>query len=547
MAYIENLSDYAYYNDSSSYGNYQFVSLKDVIDQFMVAYVGNEKLIKRASKIDVSFHAQRALAEMSFDTFKSVKAQQIDVPPSLSMILPKDYVNYTSVSWVDASGIKHGLYPTKYTSNPFQIQQFPLGSYKFPVTADVFDNSDFSSGLDGWTRSPQAIYNASRGGIPTDDGTGTVTIIEVDETAENPSVLFKTFSHSGLSNGNQAYGYCTYIYQTFDASDLGAISFSANATTTAASTITTTEDQAAASQSIYDGTIAGIAQSIPAGTFNTPGSTVRIGFSTTPPSERITMQNYPAIDPATGLPYFGGPTSNSLPEYFDLGYIEWTQGESGVKDYDGELDLSNVSGTVYLVVMAIIDHVDRDTYAYASSLLFDQATVDDVTVSTLTTKTSLSQVNSNGVSSTFESFRSITPAENNNDDYKNDDYQRVPDERYGLDPQFAQTNGSFYIDERLGKINFSSNISGKTVILDYISDSLGTEAEMQVHKFAEEAMYRYINHAILANRVNVPEYIVRRLKKEKIASIRQAKLRLSNIKLEEITQIFRGKSKHIKH
>ena len=36
-------------------------------------------------------------------------------------------------------------------------------------------------------------------------------------------------------------------------------------------------------------------------------------------------------------------------------------------------------------------------------------------------------------------------------------------------------------------------------------------------------------------------------KKEKIAAIRQAKLRLSNIKIEEITQIFRGKSKQIKH
>ena len=130
---------------------------------------------------------------------------------------------------------------------------------------------------------------------------------------------------------------------------------------------------------------------LPVGTFNTPGSTVRIGFSTTPPSERITMQNYPVINPETGLPWFGGPTSNSLPEYFDLGYIEWPQGESGVKEYDGELDLSNVSGTVYLVAMAIIDHVDRDTYAYASSLLFDQATVDDIIVSTLTTKTSLSQ------------------------------------------------------------------------------------------------------------------------------------------------------------
>ena len=70
---------------------------------------------------------------------------------------------------------------------------------------------------------------------------------------------------------------------------------------------------------------------------------------------------------------------------------------------------------------------------------------------------------------------------------------------------------------------------------------------MQVHKFAEEAMYKWIMHAILSTKKNIPEYQVARYKKERFAAIRQAKLRLSNIKLEEITQIFRGKSKKIKH
>ena len=70
---------------------------------------------------------------------------------------------------------------------------------------------------------------------------------------------------------------------------------------------------------------------------------------------------------------------------------------------------------------------------------------------------------------------------------------------------------------------------------------------MKVHKLAEEAMYRYIAHAVLAGKANIPEYIVNRFKREKFAAIRQAKLRLSNIKLEEITQILRGKSKWIKH
>ena len=120
-------------------------------------------------------------------------------------------------------------------------------------------------------------------------------------------------------------------------------------------------------------------------------------------------------------------------------------------------------------------------------------------------------------------------------------------DRYGLEPQHAQVNGSFYIDELAGKIHFSSNISGRTLILEYISDSLGTDAEMKVHKLAEEAMYKSIIYSITSTMVGVPEYIINRYKKEKRAEIRKAKLRLSNIKLEEITQVLRGKSKWIKH
>jgi len=146
---------------------------------------------------------------------------------------------------------------------------------------------------------------------------------------------------------------------------------------------------------------------------------------------------------------------------------------------------------------------------------------------------------------TWSNYKSGTPSENQNQ-YDDDSYCPLDGSRFGLDPQHAQANGSFYIDCKSGKIHFSSNISGKTVILDYISDSLGTDGEMQVHKFAEEAMYRWILHAIASGRIQTQQ-IVPRLKKEKFAAIRTAKLRLSNLKIEELTQILRGKSKQIKH
>ena len=69
---------------------------------------------------------------------------------------------------------------------------------------------------------------------------------------------------------------------------------------------------------------------------------------------------------------------------------------------------------------------------------------------------------------------------------------------------------------------------------------------MKVHKFAEEAIYKHVLYNVLSIKRNIPEYVVQRYKKEKRAALRNAKLRLSNIKLEELTQVMRNKSKQIK-
>ena len=97
-----------------------------------------------------------------------------------------------------------------------------------------------------------------------------------------------------------------------------------------------------------------------------------------------------------------------------------------------------------------------------------------------------------------------------------------------------------------GYIHFGSTLAGETIILKYISDGLGTDGEMVVHKFVEEAMYKWIAYGVISGRSNIPEYIVQRYKKEKFAETRKAKIRLSNIKMEEFTQILKGMSKQIK-
>ena len=80
----------------------------------------------------------------------------------------------------------------------------------------------------------------------------------------------------------------------------------------------------------------------------------------------------------------------------------------------------------------------------------------------------------------------------------------------------------------------------------YLSDGLAYDGDMRVPKMAEEAMYMHIAYSILASRAKQPEYVVQRFKKDRRAALRNAKIRLSNIKLDEIIQIMRGKSKQIK-
>lgn len=103
-----------------NYGSYAYTSLKDIVNNFMAAYVGMDKLIPRAKRSDVIFHAKRGLQEFSYDTLKSVNSQELTIPPSLSLAIPQDYVNYVQLSWVDSAGVKHIIYPTTLTSNPTQ-------------------------------------------------------------------------------------------------------------------------------------------------------------------------------------------------------------------------------------------------------------------------------------------------------------------------------------------------------------------------------------------------------------------------------------------
>jgi hypothetical protein len=103
-----------------NYGAYEYTRLDDVVENFLVAYVGAGKLIPSVKRTDVIFHAKRGLQEFSYDTLKSIRSQELTVNTALNIIIPQDYVNYVRLSWIDTSGVQRTIFPANtLTTNPY--------------------------------------------------------------------------------------------------------------------------------------------------------------------------------------------------------------------------------------------------------------------------------------------------------------------------------------------------------------------------------------------------------------------------------------------
>ena len=435
------------YYDSDDFGGYQFISINDIITNFTVAYVGPNKIISKARRTDIAFHAQRAIQELSFDTFKSIKSQEITLPPSNTMMLPQDYVNYTKVCWVDGNGIERPLYPTKHTSNPTPILQNSDGDYSLTAIGIL------------------------------DDTTNDTTIVLDDEYLN--ILVGMVVSGPSIPNG-------TTVEATSNSGGITTIEITNAVTYTGTETLMFT---------------------------NVDGSLILEEESS-----------------------------------FVLENVTWTAAAigEGVKITQApNTDVSNIK------VGMLVSHEDFNVGTTVVDINGAVITTSEqtVAVSAVTTANEVTFISTPANSTTWNTYLSDTS--NSTDDaiaynHDTDIYDLNLGQRYGLEPSAAQANGTYYIDNLKGLIHFSSNVSGRTVVLKYISDGLGTNEEMVVHKFAEEAMYKCIAYAMLSTSMS-GQGLVPRFKKEKFAAIRQAKLRLSNLKIDELSQIMRGKSKWIKH
>ena len=120
--------------------------------------------------------------------------------------------------------------------------------------------------------------------------------------------------------------------------------------------------------------------------------------------------------------------------------------------------------------------------------------------------------------------------------------------RYGLDTSGANANPRFTINKAAGVIDFSTGVEDGYIVLEYISDGMenGDDSLITINKLAEEYIYNYLKWALLSNKTGVQEYIVNRVQKAKIASLRNTKIRLSNLHPSRLLMSLRGQNKIIK-
>lgn len=124
-------------SDFQGLGYYRRVSLEDVVNNFIVAYIGEDKSLSKIPRYEVDFWAQRGVQEFSYDILHSEKSIEIEISDALTFPLPQDYVSYTSISQVEKDGSKTRLSPKNAVSNSTAPLQDSAYAYAFDSNGDL--------------------------------------------------------------------------------------------------------------------------------------------------------------------------------------------------------------------------------------------------------------------------------------------------------------------------------------------------------------------------------------------------------------------------
>jgi hypothetical protein len=132
------MSSQNYYSNPDLYGSAQYVTLKDIVNNFMIMYVGADKIIDNVDRYTVLFHAKRAVQELNYDSSGNTKSLEVVVDDELKVIMPEDYVNYIRIS-VEEDGFLFKLSENSTINYAKRYQQSDDGSFLFDIDGNLVE------------------------------------------------------------------------------------------------------------------------------------------------------------------------------------------------------------------------------------------------------------------------------------------------------------------------------------------------------------------------------------------------------------------------
>jgi len=160
MAYI---SQYEYYDNSgnnpsdANWGSYQYVSLFDIVNNFMLMYSGNHSLVNNEERYKVLFHAKRAIQELNYDAFKEVKVLELSVTDSLRFVLPSDFVNWVRISMYK-DGVLRPLTENIQVMSSNAYLQDNAGDILFDINGNILQPQESKLDYDRLHRLEKSLY-----------------------------------------------------------------------------------------------------------------------------------------------------------------------------------------------------------------------------------------------------------------------------------------------------------------------------------------------------------------------------------------------------
>lgn len=160
MAY---LSQYQYYDNDgnqpqdANWGSYQYVSLEDIVNNYLLMYSGNHSLVNNEERYKILFHAKRAIQELNYDAFKEVKVLELSVADSLRFVLPSDFVNWVRIS-LYKNGLLRPLTENIQVLSSRAYLQDQQGNILFDVDGNILEPQYSSIDFDRITKTKKSIY-----------------------------------------------------------------------------------------------------------------------------------------------------------------------------------------------------------------------------------------------------------------------------------------------------------------------------------------------------------------------------------------------------